>query len=125
MRNLYHYKLGIPDYLQVRFGVISLKYGQHSMEKAYERAGKTFKVPAKLNTDSAKVIEVEETNRITTKVVYRIPFDNRDDLCIVIIPQTCQVKTVWLNSIDDKHYTLNERPYTKVNPYVENKLNRN
>lgn len=114
MRNLYHYKLGIPSYLKLRFGVIRLRYGQHSMDKAYERAGKIFKVPTLLDTDKAQVIEVEETNRITTKVVYRVPFDSREDLCIVVIPQTNQVKTVWLNCVDDKHYTLNERPYTKV-----------
>lgn len=112
---LYHYKLGIPSYLQTRYGVILLNYGKHSLEKAFERAGKTFKVPVRLDTDKAQVIEVESNEkREVVKVVYRIKFNHKEDLCIVVMPWTWKVKTVWLNDVDDKHYTLNEHPYTKV-----------
>lgn len=112
---LYHYKLGIPRNLVTKFGLINLNYGLHALERAYEKAGKNFPVPKKLNTDTASVIEVETNpNGELIKVLYRIRYNAREDLCIVIIPWTWKVKTVWLNDVDDKHYTLNERPYTKV-----------
>lgn len=48
------------------------------------------------------------------KGVYRTVYDKKYDL-IIVMTYDRKVKTVWLNDINDKHSTLDESKYTKLN----------
>ena len=110
---LYHYKIGFPKHLKTNFGILRLKYGQYALERAYDRMGKVFTPPSHLDTSTAKVIEIESENDKTIKVVYRIPFFPNEDLCLAVLVNSGVVKTIWLNHINDHHWSLKKERYQK------------
>lgn len=75
--------------------------------------GKVFTPPYTLDTNTAQVIEVEAENNQTIKVVYRIKYFPKEDLCLAVLVPSGQVKTIWLNHVDDKHYSLRTERYQK------------
>lgn len=58
-----------------------------------------------------EVFEVEENSHIITKAVFRCPYDNKYDICIVI--RYGRVVTAWLSDIFDNHRTLDNKKYFK------------
>ena len=70
-----------------------------------------------LNKIQREVFEVELTYRydkwMVTKYCCRIPFTDSQDLVVAIRPRkdTSLVVTAWLNSIEDKHFTLDKSKY--------------
>lgn len=96
---LYHKELGFPDTLILHKSYNKLlNYSLHAIKSAKE-----------------DIIEVEtEDNIKVDKVLIRVPYSEYFDLCIVILLDNSLVKTVWLNSVDDKHFTLVKEKYTKI-----------
>lgn len=113
---LFHFELQFPKNAKLHFGTIDLVYTNHAKRACKtDRYGK-IDPPKQLNTDNAKVIEAEivksNNNTLhTKKVVYRVPYKGSNDLCIVLVPDTNMVKTVWINKTTDRHSTLNTQRY--------------
>ena len=70
-------------------------------------------LPTTLDTEEAKLIEIEVENNEVIKSVHRTKYDDILDLIIVLIPQKSFVKTVWFNRSDDKHSTLQHWRYRR------------
>ena len=70
-----------------------------------------------LNKVQREVFEVELTYKydkwMVTKYCCRIPFTDSQDLVVAIRPRKDMslVVTAWLNSVEDKHFTLDESKY--------------
>ena len=89
-----------------------LDYSPHALDAALDdRYGNIVNLPKSLDTSKAQVVEVEMQGSKTTKVVYRIPYNEEYDLIIVLIPDRRFVKTVWLNKNSDLHNTLDASKY--------------
>lgn len=115
MKGLYHYQLGLPK-VQLPQGVALLEYTGHAKRAANDDRYGVITLPVALDTSAAKVIEVEVDGNAVTKVLYRVSYDHKHDLCLAVIPRrygAWLVKTVWLNRKDDTHRTLDEKRYTR------------
>ena len=91
-----------------------LDYSNHGMIEAAQddRYGNILNLPRSLDTSKAQVIEVETSGNKTTKVLYRIPYDDLHDFTYGCnARKTSSVKTVWLNRNDDLHRTLDTSKY--------------
>lgn len=66
-----------------------------------------------INLAQGEIVEIEIENRKIIKLVIRFEYDDELDIVMVIVPQTLNVKTVWLNERNDNHNTLNESRYIK------------
>lgn len=112
---LYHKDLGIPESIPTRFGTLDLFYSKHALHAANTDRYGYIQLPDTLNTDKARVIEVEvASDGCVEKVLYRVPHCGTFDLLIAVIPYRGFVKTVWLNKKSDRHSTLNHANYSKV-----------
>lgn len=112
---LYHFQTGFPKGMPTSFGIIPLRYSRHAIQASQNDRYGFIDLPPTLDTKKAKLIEIEVTEGVISKVVYRHKHCRNYDLVMVIIPQGGIVKTVWLNSNRDKHNTLNRKKYSK--PY--------
>lgn len=107
---LYHYQIGFPK-INTNFGRLELRYSQHAIHASVSDCYGDIKLPRQLNTEKAKLVEIEVENDRVIKAVYRVAHCEQFDLVIVVIPARALVKTVWLNSKTDKHQTLNRYKY--------------
>lgn len=114
---LFHKDIGLPiSSDRIKFNC-PLRYSNHANRAANnDRYGK-INLPERLNTqlDNVTLIELETRNGKPYKGVYRTSHCEKYDIVIVLLYETRLVKTVWLNSKDDKHNTLKTWKYTKVN----------
>lgn len=108
---LYHYKIGLPK-LRLK-GMLKLHYSAHAKRAACNDRYGYIQLPTCLNIGNELLIELEVLNNAVAKLVFRVPYSNAYDLCIVVQPDGF-VRTVWLNSIHDTHKTLNAQKYAKV-----------
>jgi hypothetical protein len=108
---LYHCELGFPKNIPNNFGTILLDYSRHALEASQNDRYGTIRLPRTLDTEKAKLIEIEVIKGQLTKAVYRCEHCNKFDIVIVVIPNARKVKTVWLNRKIDKHKTLNRNKY--------------
>lgn len=109
---LYHYKIGLPK-LRLR-GVLKLKYSAHAKRAACNDRYGYIQLPTAIDVANELLIEVEVLNNAVAKLVFRLQYSNQYDLCIVVNPDGL-VRTVWLNSKNDTHKTLDTKKYFK--PY--------
>lgn len=110
----YHFEVGIPAHLKTKWGVIPLTYSQHAKREARGDRYLPIRLPAKLDTNAAKVIEVETEGDVVTKVLYRVPYDTEHDLVLAVMPRQRFVRTVWLNRKSDTHKTLKREEYDRT-----------
>ena len=112
----YHVLLGFPPSVKLPSFVIRPDYsGGHVREVIAERNLKNL--PRQINLSSPMVNTFEITMRYGRiwKFGIRIPYTDKDDLCIVIQPLTDHVHTMWLNSVSDDHKTLRLENYLTPN----------
>ncbi len=114
---LFHRDIGLPK----RFfpqGIFNLVYSEHAKSAAYHDryAGhKGIQLPQEIMARDDRLIETEIVGKDIVKLVYRIPYSSEYDLTLAISVQrgrAWMVKTVWLNSVNDIHNTLNRAAYT-------------
>lgn len=112
---LYHADIFLPRQLTLPRGIFLLQYGRHARQAAKDdRYGDlTPHLPAYVNCDKARLIEVEVIDGKVVKVVYRQSLNQQKDICLAIDPRTWFVKTVWANLKSDTHPTLNPRRYAR------------
>ena len=98
---------------------VELQYSPHARKEANsDRYGKV-KLPETINLETAYIFEVEiNDSGVLNKIVARVPYNNKFDLVIVMkvnqyVVNYVIVKTIWLNSVDDKHKTLDESKYER------------
>lgn len=114
MKKLYHASIGFPKALRIPTLLRGLVYGYHAKTEALkDRYGKILDLPKDFDAREAKIFEIETINGVITKIAFRQTLDEAKDICVVFIPQTMQVKTVWINLKSDKHFTLDKTKYDK------------
>lgn len=113
---LYHRDLGFPSTLVLNDLYYRLvTYSQHALRASKEDRYGDINLPKIVMFGIKDIIEVETNDNINVqKVLVRIPYSDDFDLCLVILLENSLVKTVWLNSVDDKHFTLVKEKYTKL-----------
>lgn len=60
--------------------------------------------------DTSNIIEYTLRDNEIQKVLYRLPYDNKKDICISI-SKTKHIITIWFNNRGDLHNTLNKKEY--------------
>lgn len=113
---LYHKELGFPDTLVLYKSYNRLlNYSLHAIKSAKEDRYGNIDLPNVVTFNKEDIIEVETIdNTKADRVLIRIPYSDNFDLCVVILLDNSLVKTVWLNSVNDKHFTLVKEKYTKL-----------
>ena len=115
---LYHRDIGFPQSLDLKYQyTFDLTYSKHAQEAANSDRYGEIKLPQGVSFPKSSVVEVETEDDVTiTKMVvrYNYPLNDKLDLCLVIIPQTGFVKTVWINEAKDKHKTLDKSKYSQI-----------
>lgn len=102
-------------FLPIRLGFAAFaKYSAHAREAAQNDRYGTLTLPAIISTQEAEVIEVEVSNGKPVKALLRMRHDDTRDLCVVILLDTCVVKTVWANERTDSHNTLDTSKYVSA-----------
>ena len=111
---LYHCDLGFPSGLYWPNGLYPLKFGVHAVQAADH--DNIYPLPAYVDTRKSTPIEIGIEDGKIVKILYRIPLDNRKDLCIVVDTRrpVWYVITVWTNDRTDRHRTLNKSRYERV-----------
>ncbi len=111
MRNgLYHEAVYMPE-MTLKSVDAQLRYTWHALNRADEKG--IDNLPDYINFANTELIELEVVRGKPYKVVVREHYDLKHDLCLVILLKDLTVKTVWLNSKNDKHQTLDASRYNK------------
>lgn len=105
---LYHRDLGLP--VTLGFATM-LRYSPHALEEASSDRYGNLDLPKSIGTHEAEVIEVEVRNGKPFKALLRKPYDDRRDICLVVLLDRGIVKTVWCNLRNDNHHTLDTSKY--------------
>lgn len=110
--SLYHVSLGLPANFRAPVGQHVLHYTRHALHAAQNDRYGVPVLPDRIDSRTARVIEVEVTGQRVTKILYRIRHCDRFDLCLAVIPGAkFLVKTVWLQDNTDQHKTLDASRY--------------
>ena len=108
---IYHKDVHLPRRVRgmVPTGVKSLTYSNHAKKEFADKYGQIVP-PDSLNFGTAEVVEVTVFGTTIDKLVLRSSYDEKTDVIFVCIPcdnkKRWFVKTVWLNTKDDTHKTL-------------------
>lgn len=115
---LYHFQLGFPETLKIKEQyTFNLIYSKHALQAANTDRYGEMKLPYLVIIPRDYIVEVEtEDNIKVDKIVFRVPYEYKEDLdlCLVVVPDTHFVKTVWFNKITDTHTTLDKRKYSPL-----------
>lgn len=111
---LYHSDVFLPvPESAFKFGMVPLTYSRHAKFAALDDRYGQINLPPVLNTDKAKLVEIEvKTGRIV-KIVYRAEYSSEFDI-VFAIAVGGYVKTVWLNMRADTHQSLRAKEYRKI-----------
>lgn len=96
---------GLPTFS--RFN-LRLRYSRHAMERMKEKG--IWGIPSCLDSVDCDIFEIEDTD--IRKFALRTKYNATHDLCMAV-DETGFVRTVWLNSVTDKHATLNKNLYNR------------
>lgn len=105
----YHYKIGLPRGFERPRGVRPLFFSNHALQRVREL---NVLPPARLDLAAARLIELT-LDGPRERGLYRVAYNARVDLCLVVEHGTGLVVTLWLNRRDDNHETLNRARYAK------------
>jgi len=110
---LYHTEIFLPlPETAFKFGMVPLNYSKHARFAALDDRYGQINLPPVLNTDTAKLVEIEVKTGRVVKLVYRAKYNNQFDI-VFAIAIGGYVKTVWLNMRDDVHASLRMKEYRK------------
>lgn len=103
--NTYHVEVGLPGWFRKPMGAFRPRYGSHSRsEAASDRYGRV-NLPTFINWANCNIIEVYAEGQKVVKLLVRMKYDCKRDLCLVIGSDGF-VRTVWTNLVTDNHRTL-------------------
>ena len=116
----YHKVLGIPENVKIKakdftrqLSAFKMGFSSHALEALQDESEKEAIREAIFNyrASYADVFEVVEYGHIE-KLGFRIPFNDRD--IIFIVNSWGKIVTIWTNSKNDLHNTLNAANYAKA-----------
>jgi len=115
MTGLYHRDIGFPPAVETLFGkTLTFRFTRHALYACLnDRYGKIMP-PSSVRIEPGQIIEAETDEVAVYKIVLRIPYDEKFDLCIALMPfftGDSLVKTCWLNRVSDRHFTLDKSKY--------------
>jgi len=116
MSKLYHSNIYFPKELVNQLpqnGSHLLTYSFHSKQIHVSRGGRVTQLPQMIDLTVATPIEIEVIEGKPYKVLYRLPFNGSEDICLAILLSRWFVKTFWFNDRNDNHLTLNPKKYQK------------
>lgn len=109
---LYHADVFMPE-LNLPKGTFPLTYSNHALRAAKDDRYGMIPLLTGINTEKAKVVEVETEGNKPVKILYRV-FGNGDcDTLLAVRLPDWLVKTVWRNKKNDNHASLNTSRYCK------------
>lgn len=123
MTKLYHRDIAMPagaltDFCNRQW---NLAYTRHALQEALsDKLGTLTHAPRSIRFTDADVIEIEREEITghpyfrTSKIVVRVPYDERRDLVLVLrkfIDGAAIVITLWTNNVGDTHSTLDRKKY--------------
>lgn len=108
---LYHVEIGLPASFVAPTGVIHPVYSRHAQRAASDDRYGNIDLPEMLPLHLGRVVEVGYINGRCSKILFRFRYDDSLDMCVVLIPGTWFVKTVWFNERGDLHGTLDRTRY--------------
>ena len=113
---LYHKLIGFPVTLlldTVYHRLVS--YTQHAINEAKKDRYGDIVLLKVIKFKREDIIEVETSDNINAdKVLIRIPYNEKYDICLAILLKVSLVKTLWLNDKKDSHKTLDKNKYDKL-----------
>lgn len=109
----YHTDIHMPAEAQALEFAAFVSYTRHAKQAAQNDRYGRIDLPKVLDTRRGKLIEAVVEGGKVAKALYRLDYDALHDLCMVVLPDSCKVLTVWLNRKDDQHHTLNEEAYAR------------
>jgi hypothetical protein len=116
---LYHSNVFMPKRIKGLFpkdGTKTLTYSQHAREQS---ARKEISLPTSINLTQYDIIELEVQAGQWTKAVIRqqVRYAGTSSVVLVVMKGDERtryfVKTLWMNSVDDEHATLDPSPYVQ------------
>lgn len=111
-RGAYGLPAGAPE---VFAGLHQLIYAKHAAEAVKEEQIRAI-LPRRIVILPEDVVEIEVVNSQPVKAVIRWPWDDHQDLCLVLQTPSkgsAFVRTVWFNTVTDQHYTLNRSCFAR------------
>lgn len=117
MNKLYHKDIYLPEKaVELATGVYVLSLTNHAIGACRNDKYGDIIPPTHLRVDKRNIIELEvNIYGQPTKVVCRLPYDSRNDICIVAAMEprclSVRCKTLWLNRKTDCHFTLDKSRY--------------
>lgn len=113
---LYHKLIGFPSTLIINSDYkILVTYTQHAKNEAKKDRYGDIVLPQLVKFKKEDIIEIETSdNIIVDKVLIRIQYDEKYDICLAILLGIGLVKTLWLNDKKDSHKTLDKNKYDKL-----------
>jgi hypothetical protein len=110
---LYHSDVFLPVPADCfKFGMVPLIYSRHAKFAALDDRYGAINLPPVLNTNTAKLVEIEVKMGRIVKIVYRAEYNTEFDI-VFAIAVGGYVKTVWLNMRADTHQSLRMKEYRK------------
>lgn len=110
--NIYHSKIGFPRSYRRPVGTMALNASRHAEQRGNDWG---VIIPTSINMRDAKVFEIGMECGKLTKIAVRTSYDSQSDICLVIGIRNGRysIITLWLNAVDDEHYTLNFSRYSR------------
>lgn len=108
----YHKDIGFPEQARMPHGfspIIKLTYGSHARDRSSERY--IPNLPNVIDLRKADLFEIGVVGRTVSKLGFRYPYDEKNDLVMMVGTKDGFVRTVWLNDKNDHHRTLNKSQY--------------
>lgn len=109
----YHKNIFLPPEAKALEFAAFVSYTRHAQEAAKNDRYGRIKLPKVFDTRKGQLIEAVVEGGRVAKALYRLEYDALHDLCMVVLPDTCKVLTVWLNKKTDEHRTLDEEAYAR------------
>ena len=109
----FHTDIYMPDWIKQGQIQAVLKYTRHARQEAMNDKRGPIQLPQVFDSAQAKLIEAVAEEGKLIKALYRQPYSDGLDLCLVLSPTTRSVITVWLQSDEDHHATLDRSAYDK------------
>jgi len=120
--NRYHIKVySTPEHknaivvLTNKLNTMDWAYSRHCTDNIKHRAidmASVLMFIKRLKLNDADVFEYYFDNDIPVKMCYRVQYNAGIDLILVVSNTKCLV-TIYMNTHDDKHYTLNRSQYAR------------
>jgi hypothetical protein len=114
-RGAYGLPKGAADTFTGRQFLDYAKHAKDAIKDELTREG----LPGQIDIEAGDVVEVLVLNNDVIKAVIRWPFDDVQDLCLVIEPARSPaargcvfVRTVWFNAVSDTHAPLNKTVFS-------------